>query len=499
MRIVKRTSTALVAIFAASIAAYASTTLQQRQPGGAPKLVQLAHAFVDALNSGDKQIVTDFVQSNFSEASLKRSSLESYVQALQKLQEQSGGFQIVTELPTGNPNAVRLQLRSKRGDKWATIATRWDPSQPNKLDGFGFRPIVDPASTKWTETKTSLEAAIHEIEQHVSDAAATDRFSGVVLVAKGENILLNKAYGLADESSKSANELDTKFNLGSMNKMFTSVAIAQLVQAGKLSYEDKLSKVLPGFPNKEAADKITIHQLLTHTSGLGDYFSPEFFANREKFLNPGDYLPVFGSQPLLFEPGTSWRYSNFGYVVLGAIVERVSGEGYFDYVKAHTFQPAGMSNSDSYSIDLKISNLAAGYTRFGGEGLLGSDPLGIEPRRNNVDTMPWKGSPAGGGYSTAVDLFNFARSLRTYKLLNQQFTEKITSGQVDAPFGKYGYGFEIGAGGSIRGHSGGAPGINSDLKILWEKDYIVVLMSNYDPPAAQDLAEQIASFLLKQE
>jgi D-alanyl-D-alanine carboxypeptidase len=498
MRMMKRSSSALVAVFAASMAAHATTTLQQRQPGGAPKLVQLAHSFLDALNSGDKQIVTDFVQSNFSEASLKRSSLESYVRALQKLQEQSGGFQIVTELPTGNPNAVRFQLRSKRGNKWATLATRWDPSQPTKLDGFGFRLMDDPASTKWTETKISPEATLKEIEQHVSDAVAADRFSGVVLVAKGDTILMNKAYGLADEHSKSINKLDTKFNLGSMNKMFTSVAIAQLVQAGKLSYEDKLSKVLPDFPNKEAADKTTIHQLLTHTSGLGDYFTPQFFANREKFLKPGDYLPVFGSQPLLFEPATSWRYSNFGYVVLGAVVERVSGEGYFDYVKAHIFEPAGMSNSDSYSIDQKISNLAAGYTRFGGEGVLGSDPLGIEPRRSNLDTMPWKGSPAGGGYSTAHDLFKFARALRTCKLVNQQLTEKITSGQVDAPFGKYGYGFEPGAEGSVRGHSGGAPGINSDLKILWEKDYIVVLMSNYDPPAAQDLAEQIAGFLLKQ-
>jgi CubicO group peptidase (beta-lactamase class C family) len=309
-------------------------------------------------------------------------------------------------------------------------------------------------------------------------------------------MIFNKAYGLADKANSIPNKLDTKFNLGSMNKMFTSVAIAQLVQAGKLSYDDTLAKVLPEYPNKETAAKINIHQLLTHTSGLGDFFKPEFFQNREKYRNPKDYFPIFASDALEFEPGKDWSYSNAGFIVLGAIVENASGQNYFDYVRDHIFTPAGMKDTASYAVSDIVPNLGTGYTRFGS-----GDPLGIEPRRNNVLTMPMQGSPAGGGYSTAPDLLKFAQALRSYKLVNAELTEKLTSGKVDTPMGaKYAYGFidESVEGKSVRGHSGGAPGINSYLNIFWDGSYTVIVQGNYDPPAAQDLGGKIVRFLARQ-
>jgi CubicO group peptidase (beta-lactamase class C family) len=488
------------------LAGQAALALPQAQQPAASKaefpaspVGKLARSFIEAINSGDKSAQLSFIRSSFSEASLKRDSAEEYAENFQRLFAQSGGFDVIAILPSAGPNEIRLQLRSKRGNHWARMATRLDQAQPDKLDGFGFRGTADPAAEKedaWSEAKMSEAEAVKEIERHVERAASEDRFSGVVLVSKGDKVVFNKVYGLAEKGFCAPNKLDTKFNLGSMNKMFTSVAIAQLVEAGKLSYEDKLIKVLPDYPNKQAAEKITVHQLLTHTSGLGDYFSPEFFQNREKFKNPQDYLPVFGNRPLHFEPGTSWRYSNYGFVVLGAIVEKLSGQNYFDYVREHIFAPAGMKDTGSYAMDEVVANLAVGYTRFGGD-----DPLGIDPRCANFMGMPWRGSPAGGGYSTAPDLFKFSQALRRNKLVKAELTEKITSGKVDSAFGsKYGYGFDTEEinGKSVRGHSGGAPGINSDLQMFWDGSYTVIVMGNYDPPAAQELAGKISKFLARQ-
>jgi CubicO group peptidase (beta-lactamase class C family) len=255
--------------------------------------------------------------------------------------------------------------------------------------------------------------------------------------------------------------------------------------------------VLPEYPNKEVAAKITVHHLLTHTSGLGDFFKPEFFQNREKYRKPKDYFPIFANDPLRFEPGKSWSYSNAGFIVLGAVVENASGQDYFEYVRDHIFAQAGMKDTASYAVNDIVPNLGTGYTR-----LDNGDPLGVEPRHNNVTSLPIQGSPAGGGYSTAPDLLRFAQALRANKLVSAELTDKLTSGKVDTPMGgaKYSYGFidEMIEGKSVRGHSGGAPGINSYLNIFWDGSYTVIVQGNYDPPAAQDLGGKITRFLAKQ-
>ena len=223
-------------------------------------------------------------------------------------------------------------------------------------------------------------------------------------------LCLEKAYGLANKDTNTPNKIDTKFNIGSMNKMFTGVAIAQLAERGKLSFNDTVGKLLPDYPNKEVA-KVTVHQLLTHTSGMGSYHNEAYFSNLDKMKTVGDPLRLFVNDRLAFEPGTRWQYSNSGYVVLGLIIEKVSGQDYFDYVKQHIFKPAGMVNTDSYEISKSVPNLALGYTRmqFG----RGPDPSG--PRRQN--SRPAKGSPAGGGYSRVEDMLKFSVALRSERLL----------------------------------------------------------------------------------
>jgi CubicO group peptidase (beta-lactamase class C family) len=339
------------------------------------------------------------------------------------------------------------------------------------------------------------EAFARELNTYLDQASVADKFSGSVLVAKDGKPVFKKAYGLANKNTNAPNNVDTKFDLGSMNKMFTAIAIAQLVERGKLSFTDTVGKLLPDYPNKEVADKVTVHHLLTHTSGMGTYFNEKFQANLNNLKTVSDYLPLFVNDPLSFEPGKKWQYSNSGFTVLGLIVEKVSGQSYYDYVKEHIFKPAGMVNTDSYERDEEISNLAVGYTKMGDNGR--PDPSA--PRRANSPMRPFKGSPAGGGYSTVEDLLKFSIALQSHKLLSQKYTEIIMTGKVEpgGPGRKYGYGFgeEISNGRRTVGHNGGGPGIGANFDIFTGLGYTAVILGNYDPPTMMPVVMKIRELL----
>lgn len=242
-----------------------------------------------------------------------------------------------------------------------------------------------------------------ELQSYFDSLATENTLSGVVLVAKDGTTIASKAAGIANKATNAPIDLNTKFNLGSMNKMFTAVAIAQLAQAGRLSFTDTVGKHLTDYSNKEVADKVTIHHLLTHTSGLGMYWNEKFAAQREKLLTVAAHLPLFASDSLAFTPGEKLQYSNSGFMVLGAIVEKASGQDYYSYMQEHVFKPAGMSNTGFYEPGKEIPNLAIGYTKRG----MNDEPL-AEPR-DNSNIREIRGGPAGGGYSTAPDMVSFIR------------------------------------------------------------------------------------------
>lgn len=228
---------------------------------------------------------------------------------------------------------------------------------------------------------------------------------------------------------------------------------------------------------------------------MGSYHNGTYFANMEKLRTVADLLPLFVNDALAFEPGTRWQYSNSGYVVLGLIIEKVSGQDYFEFVKQNIFKPAGMANTDSYETDKTIPNLALGYTKMQFSG--GTDPSGA--RRQN--RRPAKGSPAGGGYSTVEDLLKFSLALRNNKLLTEKYTNLVMKGQVETqgPGAKYGYGFgdkEI-DGQQIVGHNGGAPGIGANFDVYPKLGYTAVVLSNYDPPAMSAVVTKLREVLRK--
>jgi D-alanyl-D-alanine carboxypeptidase len=361
--------------------------------------------------------------------------------------------------------------------------------------------------------RLSEAEAIAQLKSELTKESAEDMFSGAVLIAKAGKPVFEAAYGYADRERKIINTVDTKFRFGSMGKMFTAVAVLQLVQGGKIKLDDPLSTYLPDYPNKQVA-RVTIHQLLTHTGGTGDIFGPEYDEHRADLKELKDYLAVYGNRGLLFTPGSKWDYSNYGFILLGRVIEVVSGQSYYDYVRVHIFDPAGMASTGNSPEDQHVPDLSVGYTRGVPHMLLrgpkpGERPEGPSPPapgpqesqanaplRSTAGTLPYRGTSAGGGYTTVGDLLKFANALATDKLLDANYGKLLTTGKVSTPRPgtKYAYGFEDQTtpnGIRFFGHGGGAPGMNGRLAVFPGSGYVVAVLANFDPPAADDVARFI--------
>jgi D-alanyl-D-alanine carboxypeptidase len=286
---------------------------------------------------------------------------------------------------------------------------------------------------------------------------------------------------MADREYKSANTLQTCFSLASVNKMFTAVALMQQVQAGKVALDDPLGKYLTDYPNKDLAAKVTIGELLTNTAGTGDIWGPEFDKHRLELHTVQDYIHLYGNRALRFEPGSRWEYSNYGFVLIGAVIEKVSGESYGDYVREHVFEPAGMTATGTGMEDQATPNQAVDYTKMGATHWI-----------RNTDA-PTSAAPAGGGFSTGGDLLRFADALRQNKLLDSQHTKLMTTARVSNPFGSdaYGFGVQTINGNQCFGHNGSGRGVNGDLEICLNSKYAVVVLANIDPPAAEQVSQYI--------
>jgi D-alanyl-D-alanine carboxypeptidase len=305
---------------------------------------------------------------------------------------------------------------------------------------------------------------IKRLSASLDSLAKIDQFSGVVVLAKGGTPVFQMAFGMADRESRRANNLETAFNLGSINKAFTQIAVLQLTAAGKLNLDSTIARYWPDYPNHEVARKITIRQLMRHASGIGgDIFDAPSGGARRDIRKLRDYLPLFVNEPLQFEPGTRNAYSNAGYIVLGLLVERLSGKDYYTYVGDHIFEPADMSRTGSFAIDSLPPNTAFGYTR-------GDESASIDaPMHRNTSGLPGRGSSAGGGYSTAQDLLKFLKALRERRIPN---------------------GIPAGV-----GIAGGAPGINAVLEGDLPGGYDLVVLTNLDPPAAIVVARMTRDWL----
>ncbi len=378
---------------------------------------------------------------------------------------------------------ITVLAQSSLTGLWNRLTMKVEEQSPYAITGYTSQRIHPPAG--FPQRKLSERELVKEIKAFMNKLTAVDAFSGTLLVAKDGKPIYKTVHGMASKAYNIRNRIDTKLNLASIGKTFTAVAILQLVEHGKLSLNDTVGKILPDYPNKQAAAKVTIHHLLTHTSGMGDMHGPKYAARASSLRQVRDYLPLFVDDPLSFEPGARMQYSNAGYILLGAVIEKVSGENFFDYVRDHIFKPAGMIDTDYYEKDLDIPNLAAGYTNWIERGEDYQDFV-LGQRRSNYGGI--KGSPQGGAYSTIDDLLRFSLALRGYKLLSAASVDLMTTKKVffrtyAADDTYYGYGLELENidGKHVIGHTGGDLGVSSALE--WFPDsgnYTVVVLSNYD-------------------
>lgn len=358
---------------------------------------------------------------------------------------------------------------------------------------------VDVASAAPTPARAPAfdVARLHaSLDKAIADARAQG-FSGVLVVARDGKPVYQAAVGEADREAHRAVTPDTRFNLASAGKMFTTVAVLQLVEQGKLDLDAPVGRYLPDWPQAQVRGQVTIRQLLTHTAGLGSFFgAPGYAEGRAHLASVRDYLPLFDHEAPAFAPGSDFGYSNSGFVLLGRILEVVGGHDYYALVRQRVFAPAGMRDSGYYDAAGTAKDVAVGYVATA-DGL-----------QRNDDQRELRGGPAGGGYSTAGDLLRFRQALLSGKLLRAATLDLLLT-PIELPgegaLRKAGLGMIVAANGDdvSFGHPGGGPGMSAEFWSQRKGGWSLVLLSNVAPvprsgvpPVAMMLAAQAGDALV---
>jgi D-alanyl-D-alanine carboxypeptidase len=435
--------------------------------------------WLSAFNSGDAAKISGFWQKYGSkQLPPARFSLDV------RLREATGGMSIFRITEQTQTHLVVL-MKERRGI-YSESTMDLESTSPPVVARLIGHPVPTPESSPAPASNDADLAS--KIRERVAQMHGTDVFSGAILIAHHGKVLLGQASGDADIARNVRNTPETQFGIASMNKMFTAVAILQLVSQGKLALDVPIAKYWPDYPNHDLAARVTVRELLDHTAGTGDIFTPEVETHRSELHTLADVVRLLGNRPVEFQPGTQWEYSNYGFILLGRLIELVSGELYDRYVREHVFLPAGMLHTTPRPDTNRAGGWAIGYTH-GPNGLTPTTPTKPEPPVAG-------GTSAGGGYSTVYDLFLFAQALQSGKLLTPSLLKQATSWDVVHP--AYGFGFSLLSHGGY-GHAGAGPGANGELHILPETGYVLVVLANRDPRMAADIVDMITSMLPRNE
>lgn len=447
---------AALATIAASVLFFGPLLLagQPGRAGPSPEMRALVDELGQALN-GSADAWEAFAQRRFSPALLKQRSAEDRRRMHERLRADFGDVRIGGAKRGGPGAPIELQITGASGPSGVIGLEVDESSSPTRITSLsvsvemgnrGGRETADPGPLPAVNGRMTDAELTRALDEYFGALAAADAFSGVALVARDDVPVYQRAFGMADRANRVPNTVGTRFNIGSINKVFTQVAVHQLARDGKLAYTDTLGKFFPDHPQPESRSA-TIEQLLEHTAGLADIFGPEFSrASKDQFRSNADYFRFVSGLPARFAPGARSEYCNGCYIALGAIIEKVSGMPYERYVAEHVFTPAGMGSTGYPQVDANEPSVAIGYTRRGDGSAL----------RDNVLLHGASGSAAGGGYSTAADLLAYVRAVRAGRFPGAEA--------------------EMGIG-------GGAPGINAVVEA--SRPWTVIVLANLDPPAAE--------------
>lgn len=415
-----------------------------------------------------------FIQANFAAKTLEKEGTDGLVRFFDRLHEDIGDAPPLSITP--KPDRVEVRVTASSGDRML-LSVLLSPAPESRIAGFLLDEDGPPPPPVAVVTEAELPKAIADaMHKRAAD------FSGAVLVARNGAPIFAQAYGFADREKQRRNTLDTPFNLASDNKMFTALVIARLAEQGKLEYDDKVGRFLPDWPQADVREKVSIANLLNHTSGLTEFWGPKYAERRGELDTVSEYAQLFADEAPAANPGKDFSYSNNGYVLLGLIAERITGKDYFQLVRDIVYAPAGMSQSEHYPNADDSNGRAVGYLRDG---------------QANTKDLALRGSPAGGGYASANDLLRFATALQTGKIVSPETLARMTQGDIGmGPGMKYGFGFGVSAGKEKHyGHDGGAPGINASFEIFPESGYTVIVLSNLDR-GSQETARQLGDMIL---
>ncbi|HWR14024.1 MAG TPA: serine hydrolase domain-containing protein [Terriglobales bacterium] len=464
----KKLAVFVVLFGAAASAETTSATLPETKPG------QIMTAWFKLCDAPDLKALTNWTSQNLSERALKRFPAEGRAQDDYDECTATSGYRIA-KVTRSESKSIEMLVVGRKTGIWSNYSI--ELNDQDKIDRARFFPTTPPEES--LPKHLSDEAIARELTSHIAKASQAGLFSGIVSIARGTKTIASAAGGYANHTSKTPITGSTQFTLGSLGKMFTAAAIGQLVDQKKISFDDAIGKFFPDYPNQTVREKVTLGMLLTHTSGMGDFLgkrTPDMMKNGVK--RASDFMPLYDKDEPQFAPGSNRAYSNAGLALAGAIVEKVSGEAYPDYIRKHIFEPAGMTNSDPNNIPHRDPRMVTPYTKFGPTG----------PAKYWREAEADIGSPAGGAISTADDLVKFADALRTGKLVSRATFEELAKprgGETTAFGGKYGYAMEIKEvyGQTAVGHGGGFPGVSTHLYIILNSPYTVVVLANQDPPA----------------
>jgi CubicO group peptidase (beta-lactamase class C family) len=423
------------------------------------------HAYIAAFNSLNDGKMRSFLGENIAEEALAERGIDDRIAAYHRIQKNMTRMDL-ERVQRSDPDNLVIVVKDQTG-ALSELSIHFQPNKPHKIISILFnrnvQPQLPPAGAPLAEA-----AVLDPIQQWLRHMAEVDSFSGSVLIARAGMPVLRKGYGWADREHRVLNQPETRFNVGSIGKSFTRIAVEGLITQGILAPSDKLGKYLPDYPNADARQKVTIQHLLDMRSGIPDFFGEEFMNTpRDHIRALRDYLPFFAAKPLLFEPGTAERYSNGGYLVLGLIIEKITGQSYYDYVRSAVFAPADMRSTGFFGSDDIVPDRAIGYTHRWQPVDQDSPEL-----RSNVLTLPGIGSSAGGGYSTVDDLLKFVNAL--------------TSGTLKSS-----------EGGGGMGIAGGSPGVNAAIESGVGQQYTIIVLCNWDPPLAEDTAMRLREWVTR--
>ena len=464
---------AVITILAAPSAASGSPT-----PAPATAPVSALHDWLALYNRHDQAELERFARARYSAGELADRPADEIAQGARVWFLNYGTMRLVSVRQT-SPREAEAVVHKAGVDGCARLFVELEPRPPHRIAGVYLEPFAEvpcgerkTAVRDWADLASSLDA-------YAARLAAEDRFAGVVLVRRGGRTLLSRAYGARRLSPPAPNTPDTRFELASVSKLFTAAAIARLVEQGRLSLDRTVAELLPDYPNREIAARITVRQLLSHTSGLADYYrSGAALRDARPRVRPSEWWPLFAADPLQFAPGSKYDYSNSNYVLLGSIVEQVSGEPFAEFVGREVFARAGMTETCYCAPGSPgMAEPRSRHTRLAGPQRKAS------PDRWVVVPPDWPrpATPAGHSVSTAADLARFAEALLDHRLLGKQTLDLFLTPAADigGPEERT-LGFESARAGKRRliGHGGFSWGVRAQLDVYPDDRTVVVILSN---------------------